>query len=70
MGHMPRFYIAGIYIHRLNEWRGKFHATTDELFDYAEHVVTTVEEYDVVLCMINSQQVYEMWWEKVQKTCN
>ena len=70
MTHLPKYYVGGIYVHHLGEWKGMFHAGADELFEYAENNVTTIEEYDVVLSMINAQQVYEIWWEKVQKSCN
>ena len=70
MNHMPKLYVGGIYLYQLDEWRGVFHASSEELFDYAENNVTTIEEYDIVLSMINAQQVYEIWWEKVQKSCN
>lgn len=65
--HQPELYIAGIYIHQKNEWRGKFAVTVDELFNYAEYDVKTVEEYTVVLDMVQAQQVYAMWWDSVRQ---
>jgi hypothetical protein len=64
--HVPELYIAGIYIHQTQVWCGEFAASVEELFDYAEHDVRTVEEYTVVLDMVQAQQVYAMWWDQVK----
>lgn len=65
--HKPENYIAGAFIHTKEEWHGDFEATAGELFHYAEHDVRTVEEYSMVLDMLEAQQVYELWWDKARK---
>lgn len=66
--HAPDFYIAGIYIHQTNVWCGEFAASIDELFDYAQNDVRSVEEYTIVLDMVQAQQVYSLWWDRVRNT--
>lgn len=65
--HNPDYYVGGVFIPQTEEWKGRFHATSEELWRYAEQDVTTVEEYEIVLGLINAQQVYAIWWEKMQK---
>jgi hypothetical protein len=47
-------------------WCGEFAASIDELFDYAQNDVRSVEEYTIVLDMVQAQQVYSLWWDRVR----
>jgi len=70
IAHKPDYYVGGIYVEDEGVWKGNFIATSDELFNYAEHSVYTIVEYELVLGLIHTQQIYEIWWEKVQKRYN
>jgi hypothetical protein len=63
--HRPEHYIGGVYIREHDVWCGEFHVTAKELLTYAEHDVNTIEEYDLVLTMLQAQQEYLMWWESM-----
>jgi len=62
--HRPDLYIGGVYIPQTDVWCGEFGASSRELMRYAENDVTTIEEYDLILCMVMAQQTYMMWWER------
>jgi hypothetical protein len=66
--HKPSYYVSGVWVEDFEEWRGDFHATSGELFMYAEHDVETVEEYELLVNMIYAQQVYMMWWDKMKNS--
>ena len=68
--HNPDYYVAGMLVHESGEWMGKFDLKPNELLEYAELDARTVAEYDACMCMLNSQQVYALWWDKVKKTSN
>lgn len=65
IGHMPQFYIGGVYIHETEEWGGNFLATSEEIMGFMDTSVSTVEAYDACVCMITAQNVYELWWSRV-----
>jgi hypothetical protein len=68
--HNPPYYIAGVFDFHNEKWIGDFAATYEELFEYVEWNVNSVAEYELLLCMITSQQIYETWWEKTRKKFN
>jgi len=65
--HQPKFYVSGVYLKERDTWMGDFYATCDELLNYSENCVNTVEELSIVLTMATAQAEYEEWWEKVRK---
>jgi hypothetical protein len=66
MKHEPTLYVGGVYLSELDEWRGEFYASQRELLDYAEHDVSTVAEFDIVMTMAIAQYEYEAWWRKIR----
>jgi hypothetical protein len=64
--HNPEYYIGGIYIERNGVWCGDFEATATDLVEYANNDTATLEQYDIVICMILAQQEYMLWWEKIR----
>lgn len=64
--HKPSKFIAGIYLHQKDEWKGKFEATADELVQYGLDAELTDQEFAIVTMMIDAQQFYEQWWNKVK----
>lgn len=64
IAHQPDYYIAGICIK--DQWIGEFHATTEDLMEYA---ITSegIGEPEMLLIddMIEAQLVYKQWWERV-----
>lgn len=64
--HCPDFYVGGVFIE--DTWRGRFHATTNELLEYA---ITSedVGDGELILIdhMVEAQLIYSNWWAKVQK---
>lgn len=57
--------MGGIYLSETTEWIGNFHATPDELFEWAAE-----EADDAVISLImdisDAQQVYERWWNGIK----
>jgi hypothetical protein len=64
--HRPRNYVGGALIREQDIWIGKFEATAGELYTFATEDAQTVEEYETVLDMIQAQQEYMLWWDKVR----
>lgn len=46
-------------------WVGEFHATVDELWDWCEKNVDDPAEFDLILRMVVSTEVYRDWWREV-----
>lgn len=65
--HKPELYVGGAFIRQRDLWLGDFEASAYELFQYAENDVRTVEEYTMVIDMLGAQQIYQLWWERLQK---
>ena len=65
--HKPRFYIAGCYIPEKEIWLGDFYATQQELLDYTENDVKTVQEFELLMNMAIAQFEYEVWWEGIKR---
>ena len=66
--HKPDRYVCGVYIRQHEVWLGEFEASGPELYDYALHDVQTVEEYEMVVNMCITQQVYEQWWDRLKNS--
>lgn len=64
--HKPNRYVCGVYIRQTEVWLGEFEASGKELYDYALNDVQTVEEYEMVINMCITQQIYEQWWERLK----
>jgi hypothetical protein len=64
--HQPHLYIGGVYIQQTNVWLGEFDATRNELLDYSETDVRTVQEFEIVISMAVAQYEYEAWWNRTQ----
>ena len=65
--HMPDFYIGGCYIREKELWLGNFYATQEELLEYSEHDVKTVDEFELVMNMAIAQFEYQCWWESIKR---
>jgi hypothetical protein len=46
-------------------WLGEFDATRNELLDYSETDVRTVQEFEIVISMAVAQYEYEAWWNRI-----
>jgi hypothetical protein len=66
--HRPQNYLAGAYVvmHGVGTWIGDFEASGEELYDYAEFQVQTMDEWQLVMDMVSTQQIYAQWWEELQ----
>lgn len=64
--HLPRHYIAGVYIPQHGVWRGAFAATTDDLISLTSHELIGYKEIELLEAMMDTQQIYENWWRKVK----
>ena len=65
--HKPDFYIGGCYIQEKELWLGDFYATQEELLEYSEHDVKTVDEFELVMNMAIAQFEYQCWWEGIKR---
>jgi hypothetical protein len=60
--HKPDHWVAGLLAG--DEWRGKFHATEEELYEHLEKDCDSDAEALLVYNVIDSMKVYQLWWEK------
>jgi len=61
--HKPDLYVAGVWVEAKQQWLGNFHATAQELMDYSEKEVFNLEEFDLIVRMVITQESYNTWWE-------
>lgn len=64
--HKPRRYVCGVYIQQHEVWLGEFDATPEELLLFATVDADDVASYDLVMRMVQTQQVYEEWWDRTK----
>lgn len=65
--HIPSVYIGGVYIKQTDVWLGDFSASQDELMNYSEYGVKTIQEFDIVITMAIAQYEYEAWWNRIRR---
>lgn len=63
-GHLPRYYVAGVFSYSTEQWIGEFIATSTELYEFGCSPNIDEAQADVIGLMIDAQQVYEEWWER------
>lgn len=63
--HHPDRYVAGVFVHKYEQWVGDFEMTSNEMFEFME-TGRTDAECVVIIDMITCQQVYADWWDRVR----
>jgi hypothetical protein len=63
--HLPSYYVAGVFSHSTEQWVGEFIATSTELYEFGCSPNIDEAQADVIGLMIDTQQVYEEWWERL-----
>jgi len=63
--HKPEHYVGGIWDESIKEWRGRFHATEEELYDHLEKDCSDDEEGLIVIGMIEALKYYQIAWENM-----
>lgn len=66
--HLPKHYIAGVYIPQKGVWAGEFAATADELMSLSNNDLIGYRELELLEAMVDTQQLYEDWWRKTKKS--
>ena len=64
--HLPKHYIAGVYVPQNDQWTGDFAVTIDNLMSFTSHELVGYRELELLEAMMDTQQIYENWWRKVK----